>query len=60
MKRGDQGLMFRHSFIIDGILVLQKEGKDSEPSLFYNENVIPDGDVKSYLIKGKITLRWKV
>jgi len=47
-KRGE---MFRHGFVLDGLLIVQKEGTRSKPIIFYNESVVSDGDVESYLSK---------
>lgn len=44
-----RGEMFRHGFVLDGLLIVQKEGTRSIPFIFFNEAVVKDGDVNSYL-----------
>lgn len=44
-----KGEMYRHGFVLDGLLIVQKEGIQSAPVIFFNEAVIPDGNVSSYL-----------
>lgn len=44
-----RGEMFRHGFVLDGLLIVQKEGLQTTPLIFYNEAVVRDGDVSSYL-----------
>lgn len=58
LKRGTQGKMFRHAFVLDGVLMMQKEGYD-DYFVFYNEAVVTDGDVKRYIqntIQNKLSL----
>jgi hypothetical protein len=51
LKMGNKGIMLRHGFIFDAILVMQVEGSQKIPMIFYNEKEIPDGDLSSYIIK---------
>jgi hypothetical protein len=44
-----KGEIFRYCFFLDGVLVVQKEGTTTVPTIFYNPSVIVDGDIKSYL-----------
>lgn len=48
---GSSGLMYRHAFVLDGILLLQKEDTNSDFFILYNESVVQNGDVVSYLKK---------
>lgn len=48
IKNGTQGKMFRHAFVLDGVLMMQKEGND-DYFIFYNESIVTDGDVKKYI-----------
>jgi len=50
-KRGE---MFRHGFVLDGLLIVQKEGTRSLPIIFYNDSVVTDGDVSGYLLNALI------
>ncbi len=43
------GKSFRHGFIFDGLLILQKESQISDPIILYNPELVKDGDVLSYL-----------
>lgn len=45
-----RGEMFRHGFVLDGLLVVQKEGVQTLPLIFYNEAVVSDGDIGGYLL----------
>lgn len=49
-----RGEMFRHGFVLDGLLIVQKEGTRSMPIIFYNEAVVTDGDVAEYLLNAFI------
>jgi hypothetical protein len=45
-----RGEMFRHGFVLDGLLVVQKEGVQTLPLIFFNESVVSDGDIGGYLL----------
>lgn len=50
IKGGESiGIMYRQAFFLDSLFVMQVEGTEFEPVLFYNEAEIPDGDVSSYV-----------
>ena len=52
IKRGAaNGIMYRQAFLLDSLFVMQVEGVEFNPVLFYNESKIPDGDVYKYLKK---------
>lgn len=50
-RDGTNGKMYRQAFFIDSLFVMQVEGTEFEPVLFYNEAEIPDGDVAAYVFK---------
>lgn len=59
LKKGSEGKIFRHAFVLDGLLIMQKEGSN-DYVIFYNENALPDGDVVKYLanvMKQKLNLK---
>ncbi|WP_276133506.1 hypothetical protein [Polluticoccus soli] len=43
------GKLFKHGFVFDGLLFLQQESVTDIPGVFYDKNIIADGDVVSYL-----------
>lgn len=45
------GIMYRQAFFLDSLFIMQVEGRELEPVLFYNEAEIPDRDVDSYIFK---------
>ena len=48
-RGGPNGIMYRQAFFLDSLFVMQVEGTEFEPVLFYNEAEIPDGDVPTYI-----------
>jgi|JI10StandDraft_1071094.scaffolds.fasta_scaffold405711_2 hypothetical protein len=54
-KRGE---MFRHGFILEGLLFVQKEGLSTTPIVFFNEAVVKDGSVNSYLLDTILQNGW--
>ncbi len=54
-KRGE---MFRHGFILEGLLFVQKEGLSTTPIVFFNEAVVKDGSVNSYLVDTILQNGW--
>jgi hypothetical protein len=50
-KIGQQGIMYRHGFFLEALFMMQIEGANEEPILFYNESLIPDGNIDKYLKK---------
>lgn len=54
-KRGE---MFRHGFILEGLLFVQKEGLSTTPIVFFNEAVVKDGNVNSYLLDTILQNGW--
>ncbi len=57
IKRGaTNGIMYRQAFLLDSLFVMQVEGVEFNPVLFYNEAKIPDGDVYKYLKKKYATI----
>jgi hypothetical protein len=46
---GKSGEIYRHGFVFDGLLIVQKEGTGEMPKIFYDESKVPDGDVLGYI-----------
>jgi hypothetical protein len=42
-------IMLNFDFALDGIVVMKKTGNDEMPFLLYNKELIPDGNVLSYI-----------
>ena len=54
------GELYRHGFILDGLLVLQKEGTVGTPTIFYNEDVVVGGEIENYIrrvIESRLNLK---
>lgn len=48
-QSGKKGIMYRHAFFLESLFIMQIEGAIFQPVLFFNEAVIPDGNVIRYL-----------
>jgi hypothetical protein len=46
-----RGEMFKHGFVLDGLLIVQKDGFESIPLILYNESVVKDGNINKYLFE---------
>ena len=50
-KSEPKGIMYRQAFLLDSLFIMQVEGTEFEPVLFYNEADIPNGDLPAYIFK---------
>lgn len=50
-RGGPNGIMYRQAFLLYSLFIMQVEGTEFEPVLFYNEADIPDGDLSTYIFK---------
>jgi hypothetical protein len=49
ISNGSTGYMYNHAFVLEGLLIMQKEGSNAQPAMFYNSEIIPEGDIVGYL-----------
>jgi hypothetical protein len=54
LKMGSKGVMLKHGYVFDAILVMQIEGAANNLMFFYNEKEIPDGNLSRY-VRQKLT-----